>query len=401
MEELGRNLIEVDIHQLEMPLAESRLQDPGAVLRLGESLQAHGQKKPVLVAKCREKLYVLDGYDRVEAVRRYGGDTIWVECIHADLPTGILIALINNQSRKWEAMEEAELIRQLIVDHGMSRKQVACAMGKDPSWVNRRLNLCEEVPDCVVASLRNGDLGTWAATRVLAPMARAEKAHAIELMAALKADPMSCRELADFYRHYRKSSKKVREKMIADPHLFLKAQRFKQRNEEAELLAGGPEKQALGKLKHLARSIRELESQMKELIGSGGLEERKDIQEAFDEVDSRWHRLKNRYQRSVHDATDHANSNPRDAYPRDVHPRDQQEVESLSQNDTESTAQGQQHGETQTRRIVEGSGVDQEPVQKLQRQCDSAPGKTGSRVRSEAELQCSDETRPRGSPQGR
>ena len=43
--------------------------------------------------------------------------------------------------------------------------------------------------------VRKGDLSTWAATRVLAPLARANTEHAAQLLSALAATSLSTREL--------------------------------------------------------------------------------------------------------------------------------------------------------------------------------------------------------------
>ena len=75
MEELGRNLIEVEFQQLEMPLRPSRLNNRKALLQLLPSIEAHGQITPVLAAKSGEKLLLLDGHLRVEALRHCGKDT--------------------------------------------------------------------------------------------------------------------------------------------------------------------------------------------------------------------------------------------------------------------------------------------------------------------------------------
>ena len=45
-----------------------------------------------------------------------------------------------------------------------------------------------------------GHISTWAASRILAPLARANTEHAEALSRSLLAEPLCTRELAEFYR---------------------------------------------------------------------------------------------------------------------------------------------------------------------------------------------------------
>ncbi|MGD2084271.1 MAG: hypothetical protein PVF91_15020, partial [Chromatiales bacterium] len=79
----------------------------------------------------------------------------------------------------------------------------------------------------------------WAATRIVAPLARANSAHAHTLLAQLAQDPLSTGELKRLYSHYRQAAQGQRERLVANPRLFLDAlERHEQQRAEARLAAG-------------------------------------------------------------------------------------------------------------------------------------------------------------------
>jgi ParB family transcriptional regulator, chromosome partitioning protein len=71
------------------------------------------------------------------------------------------------------AIEEALLVRELVQGLGLSQREVARRSGHDISWVSRRLQLLAGLPDAIVVAVIEGRLSSWAASRVVAPLARA------------------------------------------------------------------------------------------------------------------------------------------------------------------------------------------------------------------------------------
>ena len=56
---------------------------------------------------------------------------------------------------------------------GLSQHDLARRCGRDVSWVNRRLQLPSGLPDAALSAVRDGKLSSWAANRVVVPLARA------------------------------------------------------------------------------------------------------------------------------------------------------------------------------------------------------------------------------------
>jgi ParB family transcriptional regulator, chromosome partitioning protein len=192
------------------------------------------------LAQC-ERLVLVDGYRRVAALRRLGRDRASIERWHCDLVEGLLGVLARAKNRAFGAIEEALLLRELTQTFGLSQLEVARRCGRDDSWVNRRLQLLSSLPDPVLAAVRAGRLSTWAASRVIAPLARASAAHAERLLAALAQTPLSTRELKDWFNHYQKVSRAVRERMVAHPRLFVQAMSESAEEDRIARLRLGPE----------------------------------------------------------------------------------------------------------------------------------------------------------------
>jgi len=117
----------------------------------------------------------------------------------------VLGVLARSQNRCFAAIEEALLLRELTQGLGLSQHEVARRCGRDAGWVNRRLQLLSMLSDAAVAAVRNGRLSCWAATRVMAPLARANARHAERLLMAVCEAPLTTRELRCWFEHYQKA----------------------------------------------------------------------------------------------------------------------------------------------------------------------------------------------------
>jgi ParB-like chromosome segregation protein Spo0J len=167
----------------------------------------------------------------------------------------LLQILIREQERRWEALEEASLIRELHDRHQLSQESIARLLGKDKSWVCRRLSLLSALPEEILESVRNGHLSPWAAGRVLAPLARANPEHAMALTRILSEEHLSTRELEEWFRHYQKANRKQRQNMVLNPVLFLKALQAKEEDSRTHGLKEGPEGNWLKDMKLLAHIL--------------------------------------------------------------------------------------------------------------------------------------------------
>lgn len=249
--------VEVDLHRLELRYASARLLVPRAVEQLARSIERSGQLLPcIAVAEPGgEQLVLVDGYRRIAALRRLGRDCALVERWACDLAQALIRVLSRAQGRAFAAIEEALLLRELIDGQGLSQHELARSSGRDVSWVCRRLQLLSALPDPILAAVREGVLSTWAATRVFAPLARANTEHADQLLCALRAKPLSTRELRCWFEQYQRANRSLRERLVSYPQLFLEAVHSRDEQRALEHLRAGPEGECLADLRGIEALI--------------------------------------------------------------------------------------------------------------------------------------------------
>ena len=237
----ANNPVEVDLGSLDLRYAHTRVAKPKLLDMLTTSIERYGQITPVFTIPEQSRFVLIDGYVRVGAIKRLGRDTIIAD-VHEIPEQGALFHLLGESGqRQWEAVEQAWIIRDLKERFGCSLRQIARGIGYDASWVTRRLSLIDGLPDEVLKTVCTGHVSTYAATRILVPLARANRDHAEKLVAHLAHSPLSTRELSELFKHYEASNKQIRERMISDPSLFLKVRKSRQDKISVEALQQGPE----------------------------------------------------------------------------------------------------------------------------------------------------------------
>ena len=260
---LHSQCLELDLHRLDLRFAASRVVEPQAVARLAQSIERCGQIVPCIVVAApgggaAQALVLVDGYRRVAALRRLGRDTAGVEQWSCDLTAALLGVLARTQDRRFASIEQALLLRQLMADQGLSQHELARRCGRDVSWVSRRLQLLSGLPDAALAAVRGGRLSSWAANRVIAPLARASAEHAERLLAALAQTPLSTRELHCWFAHYEHAPRTAREHMVNRPRLFVDTLQANAAHAAGARLRDGPEGECLGDLRCLEAVIARL-----------------------------------------------------------------------------------------------------------------------------------------------
>jgi len=233
--------VEVELGRLDLRYAHTRIARPKYVEMIARSIERFDQITPVLIIPEDERLVLIHGFVRLAAIRKLGRDAIRGDIQEISEVQALYHLLADTQERQWEALEQAWIIRDLHLRLGCSLTEIARGIGYDPSWVSRRLSLIEGLPEDILRSVATGSVSTYAAARVLVPLARANRHHAERLVAHLADHRLSTRELAGFFKHYEASNKQTRERMIADPSLFLKAKQSREEKITADALRQGPE----------------------------------------------------------------------------------------------------------------------------------------------------------------
>jgi ParB/RepB/Spo0J family partition protein len=276
----------VDRHCLVLRFAHLRLGRAKALETLVRSIERDGQLTPVLAVAAPDHQWVLiDGYWRLEALRRCGQDTVRVDVWPGDIPTALVATLAQAQQRPWQSIEEAHLIHELHTAFGYSQHDIARQIGRDVSWVNRRLALIAALPEHLLEAVRQDQLSTWAATRILVPLARANTEHAGRLLAYLAQQPMSTRDLHTWFKHYQRAHRITRVRMVDNPGLFLDAVRAQQEAQQAKALQHGPEGGWLKDLRMITHILNRLRQQVPTLFDSAQrLVDRRLLSTAFNDM---------------------------------------------------------------------------------------------------------------------
>lgn len=299
---MKRQLLESDLHRLELRFAPLRIQQTKAVEALARSIESSGQLIPVVaVAEDQDRWVLVDGYLRIAALRRAGRDTAWVELWECALEQALLWVLARGQARPWQAIEEAGVVRELVIGHEQSQREVARQIGRDVSWVNRRLALVEGLPEALLSAVAQGQLCASAATRILAPLARANSAHAEQLLQALRREPVPMRELQRWYQHYQRANRERRAQMVKQPGLFLKALHAREADTAAKRLREGPEGAWRADVKRIGQLLSGLRKQLPRLFA--GVQETGALEQAFVEMKGVFHDLEQALARYIrHDS---------------------------------------------------------------------------------------------------
>ena len=298
------NVLHLEFHQLLTQFASLRVHEPRRVQKQARSIERQGQLMPVVAVPGDEqevRWILIDGYRRWEALRQLGQDHIWVDVWDRSVDEALLLCLGRGPERAWQAIEEAALIEELSRRHSL--REIAVSLGRDVSWVSRRLNLFQALPEDLLTAVRRGKISLWAASRILAPLARANTDHARTLLAQLEQQPLSTRQLKRLYTHYRQANQVQRERLVQSPGLFFQALETQEDTTEAKRLAAGPEGVWYKDLTVVGQILKRLRRQVPTLFTADQVpEERTRLQHAFAPIKRTFEQLEQALEAvSVHD----------------------------------------------------------------------------------------------------
>ncbi len=233
---------EIDLHRIILRYLHTRVQNETVLRKLRRSIDQYGQITPVLVVPEETGVFILiDGYMRVLAIKTCKMDMVNVQICESGEKDALVLMLRKDSERRAEPIEQALMISELIERFGMSLSEVGKEMARDKSWVKRRLDLIVHLPEEALEAVQTGKISVWSASRVLAPLARANSDHARQLTRHLQKHPMPTRQLAGLYEHYKKSNRNVRKRIIDDPCLFCRVEESKRMDAQAQNVKNGPE----------------------------------------------------------------------------------------------------------------------------------------------------------------
>jgi len=214
----------LEFHQLDQRLERLRVRHPALQRRLIASLAEIGQQTPIIVIQQAERYLVIDGYKRIAALRTLGRDT--VEAVVWDMSEAEALVLERSlrMSEPDSALEQGWLLSEMEARLGYSIDDLAKCFDRSAAWVARRLSLVETLPETVQQQVREGKIGAQIAMRYLVPVARVSSEQCLQMAAIFANQHWTTRQAAALYNAWRDAKGAVRQRILANPELFLKAQ---------------------------------------------------------------------------------------------------------------------------------------------------------------------------------
>jgi len=201
---------------------ELRLVNPRAEKQMRESLERYGQMSPVVVCPGATGGYeLLDGFKRQRASRGLGWDSLRVRVLEVGARAAKAAVLcLNWVTRSVSDLEEGWVVHALCREDGLTQVEVGQLLGRDRSWVSRRLSLVEKLSDEVQSQLRLGLL-TGTVGRELARVPRGTQELLLE---AVTKHGLGSREVAGLVDLLRDSSAEEQKQVLRSPRDALAAQ---------------------------------------------------------------------------------------------------------------------------------------------------------------------------------
>jgi ParB-like chromosome segregation protein Spo0J len=324
----------IEIVHLRLIYAHTRIQCRRQVVQMAESLNRYGQLLPIQVVCADHPQYTLiDGYLRVAAARLCGVDTLLAQIMPGSEKDALAQLLTRDGARQFDLFEQAAMLRELQLRHQLSQLQIAAMLGKHTSWVSRRLAIIDTLPAAAVQAVRCNAVSSWAACRVLAPLARANVEHADALCKSITHHPVSTRQLSDFFKHYKSANRRVRSQMIQDPQLFFKSLQAKTLDNDAKALKAGAEGRWCHDMRIVGHILNRLSRLVVDIFSDNQPElERRTLMTAFADTRQCWQKLTTTIERLCHEKRTRSSGCLGDAQCRLQHPQNQSVDENVAQN---------------------------------------------------------------------
>jgi len=220
--------MQLEFHQLDRRWQHLRVREPHRQRQLLASLADSGQQTPIVVVVCQddyERFLVIDGHKRLAALEQLGRDTVEATVWAMSEAEALLLSRSLRFSPQESALEQGWLLAEMEQRFGYGLDELARRFDRSTSWVSRRLALVELLPEAIQQQVREGKIAAQVAMKYLVPVARVDAEHCERMAAAFVAHCCDTRQAGQLYTAWRKGTRMVRERILAEPELFLKTQR--------------------------------------------------------------------------------------------------------------------------------------------------------------------------------
>jgi ParB/RepB/Spo0J family partition protein len=192
------------------------------------SLAEAGQQTPIIVIQQADRYLVIDGHQRIAALRQLRRDTVEALVLENTLSEAealLFVHSLRTNSEPETALEQGWLLAEMEDKHGYTIEELARRFDRGATWVARRLALVDTLPEAVQQQVREGRIAAQIAMRYLAPVARISVEHCQQMAQVFAQQHWTTRRAALLYNAWRDArTKQTRERILAEPELFLRVQ---------------------------------------------------------------------------------------------------------------------------------------------------------------------------------
>lgn len=134
-----------------------RIVSPRADAAMVKSIRKYGQISSVVCVKGKDGYEMIDGFKRLRACRSLNQTTLRVKTMEVSgRVCKAAILQLNQSGRSINEMEEALVLQSLHREDGLTQIEIAALLGRDKSWVSRRISLIERLSEEVQEDIRLG-----------------------------------------------------------------------------------------------------------------------------------------------------------------------------------------------------------------------------------------------------
>lgn len=159
-----------------------RIVSPRADAAMVKSIRKYGQISPVVCVRTEGGYELIDGFKRLRACRSLNQRTLKAKTMEVSgRVCKAAIIHLNQSGRSINEMEEALILQSLHREDGLTQTEIAVLVGRDKSWVSRRISLIERLSEEVQEDIRLGLISVITG-RDLAKLPRGNQKEAAEAL---------------------------------------------------------------------------------------------------------------------------------------------------------------------------------------------------------------------------
>jgi ParB family chromosome partitioning protein len=214
---------EVALDALDERYARLRVAQPRLCKAMTESLRRYGQLSPVVACPRGDALAVVDGFKRLTAARALEQQMLSVRVLPLTERAAVAAVYgLNRGGRGLVDLEEALVVRELVREQDLTQPEVGELLGRDKSWVSRRLMLVERLCPEVQDDVRVGLVSISVAREV----ARLPRGNQPEVAACVHNQGLTTRDAALLVNLFEQTTdREQQEALLSTPRELLDAHR--------------------------------------------------------------------------------------------------------------------------------------------------------------------------------